>query len=519
MEENKVEPIRKKPRRRGGMTSREAKHALRSKPPEISPCPPGQTGGQYKPLRDDEITRIYHTSIRILEELGMGESPGVLTEQAVEHGAYVNETGRLCFPRAMVEDIVAGACKQFVFYGRDSRHDFEVGGDRVYFGTGGAAVQTLDLETRLYRPSTLKDLYDFTRLMDTLNNVSWFTRCCVATDVTDTFDLDVNTVYAMLRGTKKPVGTSFTIGKHVDPIIDMLDWTLGGDGKFRERPFLKAHISPVISPLRFGADAVDVALACIRRGVPINNIVAAQSGATSPATIAGMLASTLAETLAALVMVNIFAPGYPMIFSNWPLVIDLRTGAFAGSGGEITLLNAASAQLSNWLGLPSGVACSMADAKAVDAQMGMEKALSSLATGLAGANMVYESSGMMASLLGVSFEAFVIDDEMLSHVYRVLRGVEINEDTLGFEAIREAITGEGHFLGSAHTLDAMQRDHFYPVLADRNEPRTWADEGAQDIMQRAHHKVIEVLDAHHPDYLDPKIDSKIRDRFNILLPI
>jgi trimethylamine--corrinoid protein Co-methyltransferase len=362
-------------------------------------------------------------------------------------------------------------------------------------------------------------LYDFTRLTDTLNNVSWFTRCCVATDVTDTFDLDVNTVYAMLRGTKKPVGTSFTIGKHVDPIIDMLDWTLGGDGKFRERPFLKAHISPVISPLRFGADAVDVALACIRRGVPINNIVAAQSGATSPATIAGMLASTLAETLAALVMVNIFAPGYPMIFSNWPLVIDLRTGAFAGSGGEITLLNAASAQLSNWLGLPSGVACSMADAKAVDAQMGMEKALSSLATGLAGANMVYESSGMMASLLGVSFEAFVIDDEMLSHVYRVLRGVEINEDTLGFEAIREAITGEGHFLGSAHTLDAMQRDHFYPVLADRNEPRTWADEGAQDIMQRAHHKVIEVLDAHHPDYLDPKIDSKIRDRFNILLPI
>ena len=519
MKDHKDEKIKKRPRLRSGLSSREAKHFLRSKPPEFNPCPPGQIGGQYKPLNDDEVVRIYDTSIRILAEIGMGESPDILTKQALKYGAYTTDSGRLCFPRAMVEDIVAEACKQFVFYGRDTKHDFVVGGDRVYFGTGGAAVQTLDLKTRLYRPSTLRDLYDFTRLMDTLSNVSWFTRCCVATDVTDTYDLDVNTVYAMLRGTKKPLGTSFTTGKHVAPIIDMLDWTLGGEGKFRERPFLKAHISPVISPLRFGADAVDVALACIKRGVPINNIVAAQSGATSPATLAGMLTSTLAETLAALVMVNIFSPGYPMIFSNWPLVIDLRTGAFAGGGGEITFLNAASAQLSNWLGLPSGVASSMADAKAVDAQMGMEKALSSLATGLAGANMVYESSGMMASLLGASFEAFLIDDEMLSHVYRVLRGVEINEDTLGFEAIREAVTGEGHFLGGTHTLSAMQRDHFYPALADRNEPRTWAQEGARDIFQRAHTKVNGIFDTHHPDYLDDATDRKIRDHFNILLHV
>src|SRR5690606_7986364 len=157
------------------------------------------------------------------------------------------------------------------------------------------------------------------------------------------------------------------------------------------------------------------------------------------------------------------------------------TGAFAGGGGEISLLNAASAQLSNWLGLPSGVASSMTDAKAPDAQMGVEKAISSLAAGLAGANMVYESSGMMASLLGASFEAFVIDDEMLSYVYRILRGVEVDDDTLGFEAVKEAVTGAGHFLGAAHTMAAMQRDHFYPKLADRNDPRTWAEQGATDI--------------------------------------
>ncbi len=502
--------------RRGNKTSREAMHAMRAKPPAIDPCPPGQIGGQYRPLTEADCNAIFDTACRILEEIGMGQSPQVLTECAVNAGAFVN-AGRLCFPRAMVEDIVNGACQSFMLYGRDPKYDIEVGKDKVYFGTGGAAVRTLDLDTATYRPSTLKDLYDFTRFADQLKNVAWFTRCCVATDVPDNFDLDINTAYALLKGTTKPVGTSFFVAEHLDPIIDMFDMALGGEGKFRERPFCKAHISPVISPLRYGEDAVEVILAAMRRGVPLNNIIAAQSGATSPATIAGMLASTLAETLAALVMVNVFERGYPMIFSNWPFVIDLRTGSFAGSGGEITLLNAASAQMSNWLGLPSGVASSMGDAKAVDAQMGLEKGLSALATGLAGGNMIYESSGMMASLLGASFEAFLIDDEMLSHVYRILRGVEVSEETLGFEAIRQAVFGDGHFLGAPHTMEAMERDHYYPKLSDRSEPRTWEQEGKQAIWDRANARAREILDSYHPEYIDPVADLKIRDKFKILL--
>ena len=507
-------------RRQKRMSKREAMHARRALPPEFDPCPLGPVGGQYKPLTDTQIQQIYQSSLKILDEIGIGEAPPELVEQAMKCGATQNKAGRLCFSPAMVEGIIDKSCKSFTYFGRETKHDFEVGGDRVYFGTGGAAVQTLDLDTHTYRSSTLRDLYDFARLADSLKNVSWFTRCCVATDVTDIFELDINTAYTLLKGTTKPVGTSFTLGSSVDPIINMFDWALGGEGKFKERPFCKAHISPLISPLRYGEDAVEVTLACIRRGVPINNIIAAQSGATSPATIAGMLSSTLAETLAGLVLVNVFAPGYPMIFSNWPLVIDLRSGSFCGGGGESTLLNAAASQISNWLGLPSGCASSMSDAKAVDAQMGIEKAMSSLAAGLAGSNMVYESSGMTASLLGASFESFVIDDEMLSQVNRVLRGIEVTEETLGFEAIKESVYGDGHFLGTEHTMESMEKDYFWPSkLTDREQPRTWEEQGATDMWQRANSQVRHVFDTYHPDYLDKNIDKKIRDTFNIHLKI
>lgn len=482
------------------------------------PAAPGQVGGQYKPLNEKELQNILNTAFEILEDIGMSEVPDVVMEQALAQGCHINELGRLSFPRSFVEDIIDGACKSFTLHGRDAKHDIEVGGDKVWFGTGGAGVQTLDIDNGLYRPSTLNDLYDFARLTDKLENINWFTRCCVATDIPDNFDLDINTIFALVKGTTKPIGTSFTIGEYVHPAIEMFDMVLGGEGRFKERPFCKVHISPVISPLRYGEDAVDVMLAALQHNMPINEIIAAQSGATAPATPAGMLAQTTAETLAGLILVNLFKPGHPTIFSNWPFVLDLRTGAFCGSGGEISIMNAASAQIGNHLGLPTGVASSMSDAKAVDAQMGAEKALSALACGLSGANMVYESAGMMASLLGVSFEAFVLDNEMLSNIHRSIRGFEVSEDTLGVATIRETVTtGEGHFLGGDHTMGAMERDYYYPKLANRDTPREWNDNGAPEAWGVAREKVREILSADEPEYISADVESAIRAKWNILL--
>lgn len=499
--------------KRGGRAER---LAIRAEKPVIDPCPPGQIGGQYKPLSDADIRAIYDTALRLLERLGMGEVPDRLRTDLVAIGAVDNGDGRIRIPRALTEDAIAKACKTFIFHGRDPDRSIEVGGSNVYFGTGGAAVQTLDIDSGLYRSSTLKDLHDFTRLQDELANISWFTRCCIATDLPDVFDLDVNTAYALLRNTTKPVATAFTEGRNVAPIVKMLDIAAGGEGEFAKRPFLKAHISPVISPMRYGEDAVDVVYECIRYNIPMSCITAAQAGATAPATLAGFLAQSLAETLGSLLMVHAVKPGFPMIFSNWPLVIDLRTGAFSGGSGETAVLNAASAQISNWLGLPSGVAASMTDAKIPDAQYGVEKGMTSFAAATAGGNLIYESSGMMASLLGASFEAFVLDDEMHSATYRALRGVEVSEDNLGFDAICEAILGDGHFLGGKHTLAAMERDYFYPSLADRDTPDAWETSGRESAWARANKVAKEILDKPNSGYLSTRQDEEIRRLFNVL---
>ncbi len=506
--------------RRTRSGGRAARVASRLNPGDDAPnaAPPGPSGGQYRPLTDPQIQQITDAAFTLLATVGIGDVPAQIQSLAMARGCQIDGHGRLLYSRSFLEDIIAATPKTITLFGQDPRHDFEVGRQDVRFGTGGAAVQTLDLDDGTYRPATLRDLYDFARLVDQLDNICWFTRCCVATDVPDIYDFDINTAYAIAKGTTKPLGSSFTFGHHVDACVDLFDMILGAPGAFAKRPFCKAHISPIISPLRYGEDAVGVAEAALRHNMPVNTIIAAQSGATAPAPLAGMLTQSLAETLAALALIDLLKPGYPVIFSNWPFVVDLRTGAFAGGSAETAILNAASAQLTNALGLISGVAASMTDSKLPDAQAGYEKGLTVLAAGLAGGNLVYESAGMFGSLLGVSFEGLVIDNDILGSVQRVIRGVEVNADTLDLDAIEATIRGAGHFLGGDQTLAAMQRDYFYPPLSDRDSPDAWSQAGRSDMQSRARERARSLLDAHHPAHIGAETDSAIRNRFNILLP-
>ena len=95
---------------------------------------------------------------------------------------------------------------------------------------------------------------------------------------------------------------------------------------------------------------------------------------------------------------------------------------------------------------------------------------------------------------------------------------EVTEETLGFEAVRETVAGAGHFLGADHTMAAMQRDYFYPTLADREDPLNWAENGAPTLWQRAGQRAKEVLDGHFPIYLDGTADKKIQRTLRHQLP-
>ena len=506
-------------RRAGG---RAARHAARAAGLDKSerPVSPGQAGGNYAPLTEPDMQRIYHSALELLENVGMADPIPEFVEVVTEAGGWVDEDGRLRYPRGVVERAIDLAAKSWVWHGFEEENSIELTDSNVHFGTAGAAVKVLDHETQTFRPSTTQDLYDFARLADTLEHIHFFKRTVVTTEFEeDLRGVDLNTAYACLMGTTKPIGTSFFRKEHVYETAAMLDIAMGGEGEFKRRPIVCSNTTFVVPPLRYAIDAAEGMVAQVEVGMPINLLSAGQAGATAPAPLAGSLVQALAECLAALTTVNLMSPGHPCVMGMWPFVSDLRTGAMTGGSGEEAVLSAGGAQIVNWMGLPSGVPAGMADSKLPDAQAGHEKGLTIGLAAQAGANLVYESAGMLASLLACSPEMMVIDNDLLGAANRTVRGIEVNEDTLAMEVITDVVSGPGHFLGHEQTLRLMERDYVYPEVGDRLSPDDWADAGATSAAERAHEYVEKVLATHFPGHVSRDADEEIRRNLPIALPV
>ena len=478
----------------------------------------GVEGGLYRPLSDSDMQRIDHSVRDVLENIGLSEAPPQVIELVTARGGQHSAEDRLTFPKSLIDEALAGFHRNFILHGQKPEHDLVMSDKRVYMGTGGAAPHMIDLETGQYRDSVLQDLYDAARLVDTLDNVHFFSRSVVARDMTTELDLDVNTAYASLMGTTKHVFTAITLPDHVSKVAEICYVIAGSREAFIKNPFLSVNINHAVPPLRFAADACDVMAECIRYGIPVHANTFGQLGASSPVTIIGSVLQNVAETLAGMIFAWLVDPTAKITFGARPMITDLRTGAMSGGSGEQAVLMAAATQMAQFYDLPNTCIAGATDSKLADAQSGYEKSLSVTLAAQVGANAITQACGMHASLMGCSLESYVIDNDMLGGILRAISPLEISEETLSTVDIAEVAKGEGHFLGQAQTFQRMQSDFLYPDIADRRTPKEWEDAGSKDIHEIAKEHTRETLKNYFPTHVSDEVDKQLRASLDIKLP-
>ena len=467
----------------------------------------------YSQLDASGIMAIHETSMKVLETIGIKIEFKEALDLFRQAGAKV-ENNIVYISSSLLDQALSSVPSRIVLAGQNDTPPLIVEGTRSFTGTGGAALNVLDLETGESRLSTLKDIYDIARLVDRLENIEFYVRPVVAQDIPQE-DLDINKYYASLAGTEKHVMASAYTVESAREIIEMATLLSGSFNNLCENPIISFITSCCVSPLRLDTETSKILMELVRHNMPVVVGSAPMAGSSSPVTLAGTLAQMNAELLAGIAFSQLVNPGAPVIYGAVPAIANMHTGEFSGGAIEYGMLNSGAAQMAQFYKIPVYNSAGVSDSRTPDIQAGYEKAFSLLQSIHSGANLIHHAAGMLDSLRTVAYEQYVIDNDIIGMARRANRGIIIDEERLALPVIQK-VNHSGSYLTQKHTKRYMRKELIFPRLADRNKPR--GDNGELlEARDRARCIARDILAEEHTPHIPVDIDQKIRKRFNILL--
>lgn len=465
----------------------------------------------HRVLTPEDLKQIDETGRRILERIGIKIYDPTFFDLLAEAGAQVDaKDQRVRFQADWLDETLGKAPSRFILHSRDGRNDLHLGEGRVYFANGGRVFRILDLGTGGYRLTMLRDVDHTATLVHHLEHIDWYIIACQAHDL-EPQSYHLNDFFHAFNHTTKHVMGGCDDLEGAKQVWELASLMAGGAEKVREKPFVSVITNPV-SPLTLESNTLQILQFCCTHGIPVTCAPAPISGATAPATLAGTLAQLHAEALAGVALAQVFAPGSRVLYGAVPATMDLRKMEFTLGSVEMALMNAAAVQLGKLCHLPVYASAGVTEAKRPDIQAGCEKSFSNLMVAMSGADCVHLAAGMLDSGSSISYEQYVIDNEIIGMIRRIVAGIEVNRDTLGYEVI-ESVGPGGHYVTEDHTLEHMMSGFFYPNLCVRSIFDVWEAEGRPSMLSRAMEVVDGILEKGRDGLLDPLLIAEIQQQF------
>lgn len=457
-------------------------------------------------LSSESIRVIHEASVNLLEKIGVLVQNEYVLKLLKNAGCEVNTKQRVKIPEYLVNECIRSTPSSIKVYSRDGKHDLQVEEDNVYFNPGSAAVSILDSESEAIRTPTLKDLVNLVVVVDYLNNIHAQSTAIVPSDVPEEVKDRVRLYIALKYSTKPVVTGAFTINGLHD-MKKMLDIVAGCDS--RKKPMAIFDVCPS-PPLKWSNLTVTNLVDCAKYGIPVELVSMPQIGATGPATLTGCLIQHTAENLSGIVIHQLTSKGAPIIYGGSPALLDMRSGMSCMAAPEVLLLIGGYVEIGKYYGLPTHGYLGLSDTKVIDYQAGLESAMGILIGALKRVNIV-SGAGMIDFESCQSIEKLVLDNEVCGYALRIVKGVDVNEETLALEAFNEAIE-RGSFISLKHTLKWFRKEQYFPSrLIDRNPRGKWVDKGLKNAWRRAKEEVERILKEHKPHPLLSDVSKELNE--------
>jgi trimethylamine---corrinoid protein Co-methyltransferase len=491
---------RERPRRRG----REERARSGAAPGPAKPQP-RRPFPATPAVSEDQLQAIHDASMTVLEEIGID----VLHEEARailrREGADVRPgTERVRFDRGLVASKIGLAPREITLHARNPARNLVIGGDHVAFCSVASAPNVADRDGGR-RPGNRRDYQNLLRLGQTLDAVHLWGGYPVEPADIHASVRHLDALFDMLTLSDKPIH-AYSLGteRNLDA-IEMIRIARGIDDETLEREPSLFTIINSSSPLRLDTPMVEGIIRMASRNQLVVLTPFTLAGAMAPVTIAGAVAQQNAEALAGMVIAQSVRPGSPFAYGGFTSNVDMKSGAPAFGTPEQMKAALVGGQLARRYGVPYRSSNTNA-ANTVDVQAAYESVFSLWGAVMGGVNLLMHGAGWMEGGLHASFEKMVIDADMLDMIANFLMPLQVDDEELALEAMREVGPG-GHYFGCAHTQARYRTAFFAPMISDWRNHETWREAGSPtgyDTANRLYKARLET-------YEEPPIDPAIRE--------
>lgn len=456
--------------------------------------------GRVRFLSKEGMERIHEQALLILKNTGIEVDHDEGLRLLGDAGADVDlATKTVKIPSDLVEQCLAKVPRKITLAGRNPGRDLllEPGG-KIRSRNAGGMTQIYFSETGELRDATLADVGDFARLMDGLDNID-FVGPLYPSDV-DPETVELQVLAKMFANTDKNINIRALTRRNLPYLVKMAEVVAGGKEELKKRPVISMLEAP-ISPLRFPDVFIDAIFLGGEYGIPLEICSMPNIGATGPITLAGCLLLSTAEHLATIVISQLAHPGAPLIWASRFAAMDMATGA-TGMYVEASLVNSAAAQLaSEHFNLICDLHGPATNSIVPDGRSVLDECIGAFVTGFAGRPSVLCGAGSLEIGLIASFEEMVISNEIHGAIRRIIEGFDVDEETLGFDAITRVGIG-GNYLQDEHTFKYLRAKRFDALFVKPQTKVGWRDGGSKGMVDIARERANAILAAHQPAPLD-----------------
>jgi trimethylamine--corrinoid protein Co-methyltransferase len=472
----------------------------------------------FRVLTDSQIEKLYQAALQCLDRTGVNVLNAEARDLFASAGARVDGV-RVRIPSFLIEEAVQATPRSFTLWERPSGPDWKqdpgkclhIAAGRVHYGPGPTCTYFVDPQTGERRFTRRGDPGLTALVCDALDQVDYVMSLGLISDVEPSL-APVYEFAEMVAQTTKPVLPWAYSTQNVSDIYQIALAVAGSDKALRQRPFL-ALFTTFQSPLILTEEDVGNVFWAVQRGIPVVSLGGGTAGTTAPVTGAGTMVVALSGALASLTAIQLKAPGATVCIGSAPQAMDLRSCRPAYGSPEMSLFSAGMSDVCRFLGVPFMGTAGASEAKILDLQAAIESTVQVVFSGLSGVPLVHDVGFLDCANIG-SLEMLVMSDEIIAMTRRIMRGIEINDDTLMLDLIDQVGPG-GEFMSRIETARRCRTEIWYPSLLDRNNWDTWQEAGSPTMQDRVRARVQQILSTHRPSPLptgvQEEIDTLLRD--------